>query len=71
MYQTHGEKWVCGTVERYNNEWGFRLKPKTIFTGEVTAEALQTWIEHVSTHMNYWLNSTACFSSKVIMVQYA
>jgi len=70
MYRSGERKWVCGTVELYRNRWGFRLKPETIFTGEVTAEALQTTIRGVSDNMDYWLDSTACFSSIVVKIRY-
>lgn len=69
MYLTKNERFVCGTVERYKNRWGFRLRPDTIHVADVTAEALQTYIRYVRSHMSYWLGNTACFSSRVVKVQ--
>ena len=68
MYIAKNRRFVCGTVERYNNKWGFRLRPDTVFVTDVTAEALQTYIKYVKGHLSYWLNNTACFSSHVVKV---
>ena len=69
MYLTGKERFVCGTVDRYNNRWGFRLRPSTIDVADVTAEALQTYLRYVRSHMGYWLGTTACFSSRVVKIQ--
>lgn len=69
MYLTKKERFVCGTVDRYNNRWGFRLRPSTIIVADVTAEALQTYLRYVRSHLSYWLNNTACFSSRVVKIQ--
>jgi hypothetical protein len=61
-------KWVGGIVERYDNKWGFRFKPESVTVAEVTVEGLQATIEYISTHMDYWLDSWAYVSAKVVEV---
>jgi hypothetical protein len=68
LSQNGTKKWVGGIVERYDNKWGFRFKPDTVTVAEATAEGLQGTIEYISTHMDYWLNSWAYVSAKVVEV---
>ena len=65
----NGERWwIGGTVERYENEWGFRFDPNTIIVAEVTIEVWQTNIRHISENLDYWLGETAVVGAIVIQI---
>jgi len=68
LYQNRSERWICGIVERYENEWGFRFDPKTIIVAEVTIEVWQTTIRGISENLDYWLGETAVVGARVVEV---
>lgn len=55
LYLNGSERWIGGTVERYENEWGFRFDPDTIIIAEITIEVWQTTIKGISENLDYWL----------------
>jgi len=59
---------VGGIVERYDNKWGFRFKPDSVRVAEFTAEGLQATIRYISENIDYWLNSWAYVSAKIIEI---
>lgn len=68
LYANGTSLWVGGTVEAYNDSWGFRFGPGTIFVAEVTAEIMQSTITLISGHLGDWLGHTACVWASVIQV---
>jgi hypothetical protein len=50
------EMWIGGVVEEYSNYWGFRFRPDTIATAEITIEGAQSNIQGISGDLNYWIN---------------
>lgn len=69
MNQNGTEQWVGGIVERYDSYWGFRFRPSTVTTAEVTAEGLQATIEFISSDIGYWESlGWAYVSAQVIEV---
>jgi hypothetical protein len=52
-------------VETYNNSWGFRFKPDTLKTAEVTAEGLQATIKYISENLDAWLDKWAYVDARV------
>lgn len=68
LYQSGGAtwRWIGGNVEIYDNEWGFRFDPNTIFTAEYVAEIMQTSIRLISQNLGYWLENTACVRGYVV-----
>ena len=65
LYHNRSQRWIGGTVEKYENEWGFRFDPNTIIVAEVTIEVWQTTIRGISENLNYWLGETAVVGAKV------
>lgn len=68
LYLNGSERWIGGTVERYENEWGFRFNPDTIIVAEITIEVWQTTIRHISENLDYWLEETAVVGARVIEI---
>jgi len=68
LNQNGTRMFVGGIVERYNNKWGFRFKPDNVRVAQFTAEGLQATIRYISENIDYWLNSWAYVSAKVIEV---
>jgi hypothetical protein len=66
LNQNGTEMFVGGIVERYDNKWGFRFKRDSVTVAQVTAEGLQGTISYISENLDYWLNSWAYVSSKVV-----
>jgi len=56
LNQNGSRMWVGGTVERYDNKWGFHFQPDTITIAQFTAEGLQATIRDISANIDYWLN---------------
>ncbi|MCW4019895.1 MAG: hypothetical protein NWF14_01510 [Candidatus Bathyarchaeota archaeon] len=71
LHQNQTEMWVGGAVERYENKWGFRLRPENITVAQFTAEGLQATIQFVSENLDYWLNLGLVYiGSKVIEIHH-
>jgi len=68
LNQNGTRMFVGGIVERYDNKWGFRFKPDSVRVAEFTAEGLQATIRYISENIDYWLNSWAYVSAKVIEI---
>ncbi|MCW4023300.1 MAG: hypothetical protein ACOWW1_05725 [archaeon] len=49
--------WIGGSIEEYDNYWGFRFNPDTIITAEITIEGAQATIQSISDDLNYWINT--------------
>jgi len=47
---------IGGTIEEYNNKWGFRFKPDSIFLARWGAKDNQGTIEQISSNIDYWKN---------------
>jgi ribosomal protein L18 len=65
LNQNGSRLWIGGIVESYNNSWGFRFKPESLRTAEVTAEGLQATIRYISENLNVWLGQWAYVNGKV------
>ena len=50
------EMWIGGSVEEYDNYWGFRFSPETIVIAQITIEGAQSNIQAISENLNYWIN---------------
>ncbi|PVX27223.1 MAG: hypothetical protein CW716_03420 [Candidatus Bathyarchaeum sp.] len=57
LYKTQTQLWIGGTVEDYDNYWGFRFDPDTIVVAEVTVEGAQSTIRAISEDLDYWKNT--------------
>lgn len=57
LHQNQTRMWIGGTVEKYNNAWGFRFKPETITIAQITIEAAQSNIRGISQNLDYWMNT--------------
>lgn len=66
LCQNKSIRFVGGIVERYENKWSFRFKPENVTVAEFTAEGLQATIRYISENLDYWLDSWAYVSVKVI-----
>lgn len=65
LWQNQSTRFVGGIVERYDNKWGFRFKPKNVTVAEFTAEGLQANIRYISEQLEYWLGGWAYVGARV------
>jgi ribosomal protein L18 len=65
LRQNGSRLWIGGIVERYDNSWGFRFKPKSLTVAEVTAEGSQATIRYISENLDQWLGRWAYVAAKV------
>ncbi|MFW6117380.1 MAG: hypothetical protein ACOC6G_02205 [Thermoproteota archaeon] len=57
LHQNQTRMWIGGVVERYDNTWGFRFKPRTIIIAQITIEAAQSNIKGISQNLDYWIET--------------
>lgn len=68
LYVNGTSLWIGGAVEAYNDSWGFRFSPGTIFVAEVTAEIMQSTITLISGHLDDSLGHSACVWASVVQI---
>jgi hypothetical protein len=57
LEENQTQLWIGGTIEEYDNYWGFRFNPDTIITAEITIEGAQATIQFISDDLDYWINT--------------
>jgi len=58
--------WIGGTVEAYDNEWGFRFVPSAIFIYQYVAGIFQTSIRLISQNLASWLGMVGYVRAYVV-----